>query len=265
MRILVAIPHYVRPTGDDRYAQRPHGALDGGPAPRIEALSACLTALHSLFHPEHCLIDHGRRHARLAPAAVPHFLDVAICTTGGRHILDQLPVAARYYTHHETAAPPELLGFACHDFLRERLGQYDYYCYLEDDMVLHDPWFFVKLAWFNATVGDDNVLQPNRFEAGLNHLVPKVYVDGALGPTAPLLSWRVARCRRWSLRYWGSALPSSGRRIRTPAASSSMPGRWLTGSHSRTLRIDNRVSLDRWRRPPRWEFCARFASTKRRR
>jgi hypothetical protein len=36
-------------------------------------------------------------------------------------------------------------------------------------------------------VGDDKLLQPNRYEAGLNHLVPKVYVDGDLDEqvTAP--------------------------------------------------------------------------------
>jgi hypothetical protein len=53
--------------------------------------------------------------------------------------------------------------------------------------VLHDPWLFLKLAWFNAALGDDKVLQPNRFEMGLNFPVSKVYVDGDLGThcTAP--------------------------------------------------------------------------------
>ena len=73
-----------------------------------------------------------------------------------------------------------LLGFACQAVLRERLGSYDYYCYLEDDLILHDPWHFIKLAWFNRHVGDDKLLQANRYESALNHLVPKIYVDGDL-------------------------------------------------------------------------------------
>ncbi len=194
MRLLVAIPHYVRPAGERRYGERQHGALDAGPDPRVEALTACLTALHQLFHPARCLIDHGRRVARVAPAAVPYALDVVICTTRGHHALDRLPALARYYTHRETDAEPELLGFACHDVLRDCLGSYDYYCYLEDDLVLHDPWFFVKLAWFGAAAGEDRLLQPNRFEAGLNYVVPKVYVDADLADhcTAPFQDVRDA-------------------------------------------------------------------------
>ncbi|HKI35793.1 MAG TPA: hypothetical protein VKA46_28315 [Gemmataceae bacterium] len=187
MRILFAIPHYVRPAGEGRYAERHHGALDTGPEPRVAALAACLTGLHQLFQPAHSTIDHGRRLAHVVAAAVPHQVEVVLCTTRGHHVLDRLPVGSRYYTHTDTGAAPELLGFACHDVLRDRLGQYDYYGYLEDDLVLHDPAFFVKLAWFNAAAGDDKLLQPNRFEAGLNYLVPKVYVDGELSPqcTAP--------------------------------------------------------------------------------
>ncbi len=33
-----------------------------------------------------------------------------------------------------------------------------------------------------ASAGNDKLLQPNRFESGLNHLVSKVYVDGNLDP-----------------------------------------------------------------------------------
>jgi hypothetical protein len=192
MRLLFAIPHYVRPAGEARYGERQHGALDAGHAPRVEALTACLTALHQLFRAAHCLIDHGRRCANAVPAADPYVLDVVICTTRGHHALGGLPVDSRYFTHRDTAAEPELLGFACHDVLRERLGGYDYYCYLEDDLVLHDSWFFTKLAWFAANAGDDKVLQPNRYEAGLNFLVPKVYVDGDLAAhcTAPFQDTR---------------------------------------------------------------------------
>lgn len=38
------------------------------------------------------------------------------------------------------------------------LGKYDYYCYLEDDLILYDFWFFVKLKWFNYYVGNNNLL-----------------------------------------------------------------------------------------------------------
>lgn len=186
MRLLVTIPHYVRPAAEGDEG-RTYGSLAPDPSPRLHALTACLTALHQLFNPGPCFIHHGRRTAHRAEPAVPYALDVVICTTRGCHLLDHLPGVGRYFHHHATDAEPMLLGFACHDVLRDRLGAYDFYCYLEDDLILHDPWLFLKLAWFNRHVGDDKLLQPNRYEAGLNHLVPKVYVDGDLDPavTAP--------------------------------------------------------------------------------
>jgi hypothetical protein len=189
MRILFAIPHYVRPTAEGQPGEGRYAALNAGPDQRGAALAACLGALHTLFSPGRCLIDHGSRAARVVAAVVPHSLEVVLCTTRGRHALDRLSVEPRYYAHRETDAEPELLGFACHDVLAERLGGYDYYCYLEDDLVLHDPWFFLKLAWFSAGAGDERLLQPNRFEAGLGYAVPKVYVDGDLAPhcTAPFV------------------------------------------------------------------------------
>jgi hypothetical protein len=61
------------------------------------------------------------------------------------------------------------------------LGDYDYYVYLEDDLISRDPWLFVKLGWFTAQLGDDVLLQPNRFEVSPSlGLVHKAYIDGDL-------------------------------------------------------------------------------------
>jgi hypothetical protein len=184
MRLLFTIPHYYYPLnlGEEERegGERRYGANAVDAESRLEALTACLTSLHQLFPQAPCFIEHGRRQARLAESALPSSIDVVICTTLGRHLLDRLPVDRRYYTHCLTDADPLLLGFKCHDLMRARLGAYDYYCYLEDDLILHDPWLFVKLAWFTGHAGDDKLLQPNRFEAGLNYVLPKVYVDGDL-------------------------------------------------------------------------------------
>lgn len=187
MRVLLTIPHYVRPSDAPSYGPRRHGALDGKRENRALALAACLSALHSLFQPEHVIIEQRSSTARAVPAVLPIKLDLVICTVGAAHVLDLLPAGMPPWTHAVTDAAPELLGFRCHDYLRQAIGKYDYYAYLEDDLVLHDPLWFMKLAWFNLSVGDDKLLQPNRFEAGVGRLVPKVYVDGALAEhvTAP--------------------------------------------------------------------------------
>jgi hypothetical protein len=180
MRLLFTIPHYAQALGVPTADGRVYGSRALDLEPRVRALTACLTALHQLFQSQPCFIDHACSVARQHQRALPQSIDIVLCTTRGCHLLDRLPVGAGSYLHHPTNAEPLHLGFACHAVLRDRLDQYDYYCYLEDDLVLHDPWFFVKQAWFARHAGDDKLLQPNRFEAGLNQLVAKVYVDGEL-------------------------------------------------------------------------------------
>jgi hypothetical protein len=74
------------------------------------------------------------------------------------------------------------LGYECQAVLRDRWGNYDYYCYLEDDLILYDPWLFAKLAWFSSQAGMEALLLPNRFERGTGELVNKAYIDGDLAP-----------------------------------------------------------------------------------
>ena len=56
------------------------------------------------------------------------------------------------------------LGSETQRVLRERLGAYDYYAVVEDDMVIYDPLFFEKLAWFEQQFGAKCLLQPLRYE-----------------------------------------------------------------------------------------------------
>ena len=191
MRVLCAIPHFVRPETSVPDTPR-YDSHAGDTTSRIAAVTACLTALHQNFNVRPTFINQGRSTAREFPPAVAVHLDIVICTTRDCHLLDQLPVEPRYYIHIPSNCEPLLLGFTCHDALRERLGQYDYYCYLEDDLILHDPWLFHKLNWFNQSSGDDKLLQANRYECGLNHLIAKIYVDGDLAErvTAPFQDTR---------------------------------------------------------------------------
>jgi hypothetical protein len=173
VRILVAIPHYFDPGGGGPYSSR---GPDAGP--RVAALRACLAALHRLWGRPHALLDHARRQVVPLPGTGAA-LDVVLCTTRGRHLLDRLP--AGLFRHRPTAAEPALLGFECHAALRDGLGNYAWFCYLEDDLVVHDPWLFRKVAWFGTLAGGDALLQPYRYEIGrLDAAVPRLYLDGDL-------------------------------------------------------------------------------------
>jgi hypothetical protein len=179
MRLLVAIPHVYRPasTADGRA----HGSTGGDPAPRVEALTSCIAALHQLFGPTQCMIDQAKREAKPVNATIAATqIDVVVCTTRGFHLLERLPLPLDAFEHRPTDVEPLFLGFECHAAIYERIGGYDYYAYLEDDLTLRDPWFFAKLAWFNGHLGDDLLLQPNRYEVALRGAVDKAYVDGDL-------------------------------------------------------------------------------------
>ena len=163
------------------------------------------------------MMEPARLVARPANQFLSGKVDLVVCTTRDCHLLEKLTVAPRYYTHHPTSAEPMLLGFECQAVLRDRLGAYDYYCFLEDDLIIRDPWFFQKLGWFSTHTGDGNLLQPNRFEIGDNSLTDKVYVDGDLPKTvtrkfqdvreASLLESKVMDVR---LRFHRALNPHSG-------------------------------------------------------
>jgi hypothetical protein len=92
MRILVAIPHFFNLSREVRRAPG-HGSLAGDPGPRIEALTACVSALHQLFGCPQVIIDIARLEAKDANARFRAAkLDVVVCTTKGQHLLARLSV-----------------------------------------------------------------------------------------------------------------------------------------------------------------------------
>jgi hypothetical protein len=177
VRILFCIPHYFNPEGGGR-----HGSLKRDSKPRLQALEACLGALHQLFGRGQGMIDIHHRRLLAANRSMVHDIDIVLCTTGEDHLLARVQLPPHLFGHRAAACEPLRLGFECQMVLRDAFEHYDYCCYLEDDLVLHDPWFFAKLAWFNAQAEPVNVLLPNRYEVSNRGPIHKVYVDGNLAP-----------------------------------------------------------------------------------
>jgi hypothetical protein len=172
VRLLVAIPHYFE------RARGYHGSRSQAPDFRRFALTTVMTGLHQMFGPRQYRIDRGHERAVQANDADANVVDIVVCTTRDMHLLDELDLSTNTYTHLPTDAEPKLLGYECHSVLRDGLGNYDYYCHIEDDLVIRDPWFFTKLAWFTELAGDSCLLQPNRYEVDLRLGGRKAYIDG---------------------------------------------------------------------------------------
>ncbi|MGH6882323.1 hypothetical protein [Hypericibacter sp.] len=172
MRILVAIPHYYKPSHGFYGSHRPD------PQPRIDALVQAMAALHQNFGPRQGLLDPPRRCLYETNAANSARLDIVLCTTGSDHLIPALP--RNLFRQHETSAQPMLLGYEAHAVLRDGIGKYDWYGYMEDDLLVPDPMFFHKLAWFHSLGGDRAVLQPNRYEVSIDDRIHKLYIDANL-------------------------------------------------------------------------------------
>lgn len=186
MRILVTVPHFYGPTISGDGVLGHHGSQCEAPATRAQALASCIVAFHQLFGPKQHYVHVAERRTVPLPM-LAHVVHIVVCTVPERHLIRQLQLDESMFQHQAVEVDPRLLGFSCHGVLRDRWGNYDYYCYVEDDLVLWDPWFFRKLDWFSRHVGDNRLLLPNRFERGCSKNLHKLYIDGDLAPqvTAP--------------------------------------------------------------------------------
>ena len=173
MRILFALAHYYAPRA---------GAFYGSESPdstqRAAAVATCIASLHQTFDAKQGLLDGQARVAHRANDLQPAEVAVVACTTGDFHLVPQLKGLSGLFTQRSCTRDPKFLGLECRAALRDGLGSFDWFCYLEDDLMLADPLFFHKLAWFRGIAGWDAVLQANRCEVALGQPLHKVYIDG---------------------------------------------------------------------------------------
>ena len=180
MRLLIAVVHYYK-SGDGR-----HGSLAADPTPRIDALRRLIFQLHRLFGQPVGLLNHRQRRVDgLNDGGGP--VDLRVCVTGDYHVLDQLIDCEGLY-RQENCHPedPRLLGFEAHRVLLEASAAaetagdpFDYIAFLEDDILLTDADFFLKLRCFNRAFGDQYLLMPNRIDT-MEHQgqLRRFYIDG---------------------------------------------------------------------------------------
>ncbi len=204
MRLLVAVAHYFKP-GNGR-----HGSLSKDPAPRLNALRQLIIQLHQLFGEPAAVLNHMDRKVE-AVADGGGRLDIRICIEEPNHLINDLTNLKPGFTAVSCKpSDPLLLGFCCHQVLAEAWAEacaagipYDYVCYLEDDILITDADFFLKLRMFNNAFGDAYLLMPNRLETA-EHLaqVRRFYIDGNYNPAATS-SYRKSGDRVLALNHLG--------------------------------------------------------------
>jgi hypothetical protein len=178
MRILLAIVHHWNPEGGGA-----HGSLSPDPTPRIEAFEQQLLALQRLGTRQ-AQLSIAAMQAQPANQALQHQIEVKVITDGEHHVLDRVAPSYKHLFQMVVARPSTAkhLGFEAQQFLASRLDQgYDLYGYMEDDLIIQDPWFFRKIEWFSRQLGDDCLLLPHRYELNAQpHAVDRFYIDGPM-------------------------------------------------------------------------------------
>ena len=231
LRIFLAIVHHWNPHGDGA-----HQSLRPNLEPKLWALQDQLLCLRR-FGVFQGTLNIARHQVEPVNQATAHVLDIAVVTDGVNHVLDHVDDSYLPLFEHVVVNPAtsKHLGFEAQKLLVSRLGdKYDLYGYLEDDLLIGDPFFFRKIDWFRLQFQDRAVLLPHRYELHRKpDQIDKLYVDGPLPAewlqqfvsdppptvTAPLPSGEIlfqapsnphagcfvlgsAQLRHWSERSW---------------------------------------------------------------
>jgi hypothetical protein len=141
-RVLAVVTHVANPSGDRALGvERLQRTLDG--------------LLESLDHAE---------------------VELVLNTVPGGHVAAGLPEhqRSRVAVRERTGVEPMFVGFAAQDEFVARAEEFDWFFYLEDDLILGDSLLLEKLTYFNAGAPPGAVLLPHRYELWNGR---KIYID----------------------------------------------------------------------------------------
>lgn len=203
MKLLIAIPHFCRAVADNPAG---YDSLSGDVARRAKALERAILSLWQHFGPRQGFLNLEHAVAERANEDFDAGPRIVVVVHGDDHALAAMSIPESMYEVRRVECSPMVLGFEAHRVLGENVGRYDWYGYIEDDLVVHDSFFFDKMAWFEAQAGDDAILQPNRFELSAGPVVHKFYVDGDLKPRVRAAYANIARGHALRLDHLGTTV-----------------------------------------------------------
>ncbi len=187
MKVQVFIPHYFRELkggnqyGSSRVASR---------TARSIALGRCLSALLNLRQKGMDLeLNHNRRTidelwGREATGAVPTEVAITVCKSGEDYLKEVTDIYRDQITLVDIELEdPKLLALATRDRLVQSEVETDLAIYLEDDLIIHDPHYFRKMAWFHQKTNHKMCLMPHRYERIDTDREARLLVDGPLRPS----------------------------------------------------------------------------------
>ena len=178
MRVLLTVAHYFKAEEHDGRVK--YASTD--PAQRQQRASVLGRMLFSWMahQTQASVLNIERKVYETHPGHVDK-LDIVLVVQGDNHLVSGAAFQGRSVSVERTEIEnPRLLGFECHRVMAERAGDYDLFCFSEDDLLSSDPLFFPKIQAFQQRFGPRRVLMPNRFEIFSRGPNFKTYVDGPI-------------------------------------------------------------------------------------
>ena len=186
LTVRAVIPHYfaessepVREIGSGFGSRHP-----GSRVARSIAFSRCLHGLLNLRRSVKDLqLDFSTSSGITTPAATDSCelkLEVVVVVHQSACLLDVIsPLVPQVRVLRLDLDDPRELGLAARDWLISHPSPADLNLYLEDDLVIQDPWFADKILWMAHRSNHQCVLLPHRYE--LTHrldLPSRLLIDG---------------------------------------------------------------------------------------
>lgn len=193
--IRAVVPHFHREGstaggyGSERAGQR---------LARSCALMGCLNGLLNLRHESrNYMLDVAKARSfetvpsELAQQWPETTVEVHVFTTGDHCLGDVLELMGRRIIVHELEIEnPRYLPHAARDFLIQNPQPANLNLYFEDDLIIHDPFFAMKMLWMAEQSVHQAVLLPHRYELTASSGVhPRFYVDGPAAPEVGMEAW----------------------------------------------------------------------------
>lgn len=186
--VRVAIPHFFR-EGPGTVRGTYGSGRPGNRLARSISLGRCLGSVLGLGRDcRDWILNIAERHLELSPitslrglAGVRVELHLFTC---GDHCLSEVVdlFAPRLQWHRLELADPRQLPLEAVRWLLSMQPAPDLCLYLEDDLVLADPRYLDKLAWFYERTDHRFVLMPHRLEPSVANAPRRLFVDGPIKP-----------------------------------------------------------------------------------
>lgn len=103
-------------------------------------------------------------------------IKILVATQSNRNVCDKLPEYQKKYisTIIRDNIDPMYIGFSIHEEFAKVMSQYNWFVFLEDDILVHDSFAIEKTKIFTSSHPINNLFQPNRYEMWQDM---KVYID----------------------------------------------------------------------------------------